>query len=444
MTRDLQFAMPSAVGAEKTILGAIMLDNKMFYEAAEQIDIEDFYLDAHRRIFACMAAVVEDQKAIDIITVTDRLEKRGEVNAVGGVAYVSSLIDGVPHQPSISSYTKIVRDKALLRKAIHCGLNIQSQASEHFADAQEVISQANEAAMNLTLDQRKRLAEPLSAIMPRMLKELYEYRKVDAERDAIGLRTGLKALDKKTTGYRLGEYVIVSGGTADGKTSMAIQAIIANLYDDVPTLLFSHEMTSEAIAMRILAAVGELEHSELRDSRSVNMFEIEKLPKLCETLGKWPLWVDDASGLHVREIVARIRAFVRRNKVKLVVVDYIQLVKGDGESSTERLTDVSGHLREIAKDEKIALLALCQYGRMENKTKRRPTLMDLKGASSLEQDAHMVLACYRPQDENMVYRGNDEIIILKQRNGPTGLGAAVTYDKRKLLFEPREDRHKDE
>jgi replicative DNA helicase len=441
-------SMPEAIDAEKTILGAIMLDNKAFYEVAESIGPEDFFLNAHQRIFAVMAALAEDQEVIDIITMTNRHEKRGELSVIGGGAYISSLIDGVPHSVGVDSYVKILREKAILRRAVHLGRGIEAKALEHFANAAEVVAKANDGALSLTMESRQRTAEPLSAIIPRMHKELVERQSVSEDRP-IGLRTGLKKLDASLKGYHLGEYVIISGATGDGKTSLALQAIIANMFDSVPTLMFSKEMTAESIAMRLLAAVGDWSHEELRDPRGVDMYTFQKLPALLDNMGKWPLWVDDASGLHIREVVARIRAFARRHKRVndprlLVVLDYLQLVNGDGDNTVERLNHVSGSVRDLTKREKLAMLALSQYSRPEGKVKRRPSLMDLKGSGQLEQDAFTVLACYRPQDEYTRYQGSDEILALKNRNGETGLAAKVKYDTKKLIFEEREDKHKDE
>jgi replicative DNA helicase len=424
------------VEAEKAILGAILLDN-FAYTQAGNLHPDDLSLDSHRVIFSVMREMAQANLPVDMVTLPDELGRRRALARVGGVPYLASLTDGLPRSTNIERYVELVRDAAQRRRFVTLcqdGLQMAQDGSETTGDcfsvtmAKLLAAAAHNGNMSVS-----RIGDCWCEFEQR-LERAGDVR----DRTAVGLRTGFSRLDEFTKGFQAGEYVVIGAATGEGKTSLAVQIILANLFDGVPTMFFSQEMTRQQVLSRMVLRLcqGEVSNHELRDPRRLNPAQRALIRHIGSTVERWPLWVADASRQDIRDMTFQARVMVHREKVKLIVVDYLQLVRGHGESRYERINSVSEGLRELAKSEKVTVIAVSQLARPEDKKKRRPVLYDLKESGNIEQDAHLVLLLYRPQERDGSFTREDEIIIAKQREGGTGV-IEVLFDPRVLTFSPR-------
>ena len=432
LDHKLDRGMPASPDAERTILGAILLDNHACNEASEALQPEDFYLDAHRRIFAGMAGLSARGQAIDIITLTEELSLRKEVESVGGVAYISSLIDGVPHQPSIAQYVKIVKDKSLLRALIHASNSAIAQALDQSDSAEQIIESAETAIFQIAED---RINEGFLSI-PAIVNDSFGTidKLLDRGHRITGLETHYTSLDEMTSGLQKSELVIIAARPSMGKTAFAMNIVEnAAVINNKVVGVFSLEMSRESLLKRMLCSQARVDSHKLRTGFT-NKEDRGKLITGLENLATAPIFIDDTPGITLSEMRAKSRRLLQREKrLDLIVVDYLQLMSsslaGGGkryENRTQEVSAISRGLKALAKEMGVPVLALSQLSRApEGRTgNNRPQLSDLRESGAIEQDADVVMFIFREEvynHDDPELEGKAEIIIAKQRNGPTGM-----------------------
>jgi replicative DNA helicase len=440
----LERSMPSNVEAERAILGAVLLDNDAYNQAAEFLRPEDFSLDSHRRIYLRMAELAETGKPVDFVTLTEQLGQHNEIEAVGGSAYVMSLTDGLPRVRNIEHYVRIVKDKALLRGLIHAATSAIQQAYEQDAPAQEIVESAESAIFQIA---EKRISEGFLGV-PAIVKgsfgsidRLYE----EGQR-ITGLETHFRELDDMTSGLQRADLVIIAGRPSMGKTAFAINiAENAAVKDKKVVGVFSLEMSRESLVRRMLCSQSKVDSHKLR-SGFLGRDDYNKLVTGLAALVEAPIFIDDTPGISVSEMRAKCRRLQQaQGRLDLIIVDYLQLVagtptgSGKHENRTQEVSAISRGLKGLAKEMRCPVIALSQLSRApESRTgNNRPQLSDLRESGAIEQDADVVGfifrgEVYKPDDPDL--EGKAELIIAKQRNGPTGV-ARLAFIKSSTRFE---------
>lgn len=424
---SLERGLPVSMEAERAILAAILLDNSLYDQAAENLNGDDFSLDAHRRIYSRMRDLQESGRPVDMITLVEELDRRKEVEAIGGVAYLSSLIDGVPERPSIEHYIRIVRNKALLRGLINIAQLAIAEAIEHTDEAEEVLGRAEQAIFQLS---ENRIGQGFLNI-PEIVKasfgsleELYA-----RGQEITGLATHYTLLDKLTSGLQASDLVILAARPSMGKTAFAMNiAENAAVLDGKVVGVFSLEMSREALLMRMLASCAQVDSRNLRQG-FLTKDDMRKLTQAMEQLMQAKLFIDDTPGISVSEMRAKARRLKQQEGLDLLIVDYLQLMSAVPiggkrfENRTQEVSAISRGLKAIAKELKVPVIALSQLSRAPESRggDHRPQLADLRESGSIEQDADLVAFIFREE----VYKKDDpdlegvaELIIAKQRNGP--------------------------
>jgi replicative DNA helicase len=429
-TTDYTFAstLPANVEAERSILGAILLDNFAYNESAEHLHPDDFSLDSHRRIYTRMMELAEASRPIDLITLTNELDRYKELQAVGDRAYISSLLDGVPDRPSIEHYIHIVRDKALLRGLIHASNAAIARAAEQSDPAIDVLNEAEAAIFQLS---EKRIGRGFMGIQE-IIKD--SFGSIDAllqrGQRITGLATHYEDLDEMTSGFQKADLIIIAARPSMGKTSFAMNiAENAAIEDQKVVAVFSLEMSKEALLQRILCSVARVDSHKFRTG-SLWQEDTKKISQALEKLTHAPIFIDDTPGISLSEMRAKARRLQQSQRgLDLIIVDYLQLMSGGSkryENRTQEVSAISRGLKALAKELSVPVVALSQLSRAPESrgaSDHRPQLADLRESGSIEQDADVVAFIFREE----VYKPDDpeldgiaELIIRKQRNGPTG------------------------
>ena len=442
---SLDRGLPASLDAERAILGAILLDNFTYHQAAEHLHAEDFSLDSHRRIYLRMMELMESNRPVDFVTLTEQLGQHKEIEAVGGVAYVTSLTDGLPRVKNIEQYVKIVKDKALLRNLIHAASSAIQKAYEQEAPAEEIVEAAESDIFKIS---EKRIGQGFLGI-PEIVKDSFgSIDKLYEQGQRItGLETHFENLDNMTSGLQKSDLVIIAGRPSMGKTAFAINiAENAAVRDTKVVGVFSLEMSRESLLLRLLCSQARVDSHKLRTG-FLNRDDYGKLVSALGALVEAPIYIDDTPSISVSEMRAKCRRLQQaRGNLDLVIVDYLQLVAaapaGGGrryENRTQEVSAISRGLKALAKELRCPVIALSQLSRApENRTgNNRPQLADLRESGAIEQDADVVgfifrEEVYKPDDPDL--DGKAELIIAKQRNGPTGT-VHLAFIKRFTRFE---------
>src|SRR5580704_12445707 len=429
----LERPLPSNLDAERSILGAILLDNSALNTAIEALKVDDFFLLQHRNVFNQMVALGEAQQPIDLVTLSDELHRRGELEASGGAAYLASLADGVPRVSNVEHYARIVKEKAMLRNLVHAANRIQQNALDGEEGADAILDDAESKIFALAED---RVKAGLISVKDIVRDNFERLEKIFREGKSVtGISTGYGELDKLLSGFQPSELIILAARPSQGKTALALNlaeniAIRAGL----PVALFSLEMSKESLLQRLVASVAQVDAHKFRSGH----LSREDWRRMTEGLGQIssaPLWVDDAGSTSVLEIGAKARRLKRDKGLSLVIVDYLQLISGRGRfnSRQEEVASISRGLKGLAKELQIPVLVLSQLTRAPERDERGPQLSDLRESGAIEQDADVVMFIYRPNFFNLnatpEERDMADILIAKQRNGPT--------DKVKFVFRSR-------
>jgi replicative DNA helicase len=419
--------LPANIDAERSILGAILLDNFAYNQAAEHLRTEDFSLDSHRRIYARMVDLAESSRPIDMITLIEELDRHKDLQAIGDVAYVSSLVDGVPERPSIEHYVKIVRDKALLRGLISAASTAIARASDQSDAAEDVLSDAEAAIFQLS---EKRIGRGFMGVQE-IVRETFG--SVDAllqrGQRITGLATHYTDLDEMTSGMQRSDLVIIAARPSMGKTAFVMNiAENAAIEDQQVVGVFSLEMSREALLMRLLCSQARVDAHKMRTG-SLWQDDTKRVVKAMEQLAHAPIFIDDTPGISLSEMRAKARRLKQsQGRLDLIIVDYLQLMSGGGkrfENRTQEVSAISRGLKALAKELQVPVIALSQLSRAPESRSgdHRPQLADLRESGSIEQDADLVMFIFREEvykQDDPELQGRAEIIIAKQRNGPIG------------------------
>jgi len=420
--------LPHNLEAERSVLGAILLHNEAFNLAAEVIDTEDFFRVAHRRIFDKMVKLAERGDAIDLVTLKEELGRSGDLEEVGGPAYITALVDGVPRSANVEHYAKIIKEKATLRSLITSANKILSTAYDAEEEADVILDQAEHAIFAIADDKIRSGFVSLKDLAQGSLDTI---EKLHARKELVtGVPTGFTDLDEMTSGLQPSDLVIVAARPSMGKTSLVLNiAQHIGTKTDMTVGLFSLEMSKEQLFLRMLTAEARIDAHRLRGG-FLGERDWGNLAQAIGTLTAAKVFIDDTPSIGVLEMRAKCRRLKSEHGLHLVIVDYIQLMQGRGrfENRTIEVASISRSLKGLAKELSVPIVVLSQLSRApEARSDHRPQLSDLRESGALEQDADVVLFIYREDqygDKNQPatdVQGVAELIIGKQRNGPTGV-----------------------
>ncbi|UWZ84709.1 replicative DNA helicase [Occallatibacter riparius] len=428
--------LPAAVDAEKTILGAILLDNHAHSEAAEKLEADDFSLDSHKRIYQRMGDLLAEQRPVDIVTLANELAKFKEIEAVGGVAYLASLTEGLPRRPVIEEYIKIVKDKSLLRRLMMICSQAIARAADQSETALEVLGAAEAGLLEVSEKSISNGFQSLDQIVAGSFGSIDNLYK--QSREVTGLATDFYELDRNTSGLQKGELVIIAARPSMGKTAFSVNICQnAAVNHGAVVAVFSLEMGKESLLRRMLSAQAWVDQRKLQTG-FLGREDHDKLQKALNDLVESRLFIDDTAGISLAEMRAKARRLKQQNngKLDLIMIDYLQLMSATlpsaggkrYENRTQEVSAISRGLKALAKELDVPVVALSQLSRSSERRgdDKRPLLSDLRESGSIEQDADVVMFIHREayynRDEEMSEsdRAKSEIIIAKQRNGPTG------------------------
>ncbi|MEQ1573151.1 MAG: replicative DNA helicase [Vicinamibacterales bacterium] len=426
VTAAAERTLPHNLEAERSVLGAILVHNDAFNLATQVIDAGDFYRDAHRRIFDKMVALNERHQAIDFVTLKEELARGGDLDEVGGPAYVASLADGVPRATNVEYYARIVKEKATLRNLIYAASKILTNAYEADQESDLILDEAESAIFSVADDRLKAGFIPMRDLVKESfpkIEQLFEQKRL-----ITGVPTGFVDLDEMTRGFQAGDLLIIAARPSMGKTSLVL-----NIAQHVATQpahsvgFFSLEMSKESLFIRLLTAEAQIDSHRLM-SGAIGQKDYGRISHALETLSAMKLYIDDTANISVLEMRAKARRLQSEHGLSMLVVDYIQLMTGRGrfENRTLELASISRSLKGLAKELGVPIVVLSQLSRApEARADHRPQLSDLRESGALEQDADVVMLIFREdaynRDPNHPDAGIAELILAKQRNGPTGV-----------------------
>ena len=416
---------PHSVEAEQAVLGGLLLDNAAFDRVSGRLCDEDFYRRDHRLIFRGIAELVERSEPADAVTLADHLGQTGRLEDAGGLAYLGSLARDTPTAANIGAYADIVHERAVLRRLIEIGGEIAASAHDtQGATANQLIEAAEQRVFELAeRGQRRTGVVTLKSILPATIDRIDTL--YNAEGELTGVPTGFEKLDKMTAGLQAGDLIIVAGRPSMGKTSLAINmAEYAAIRHQVHTLVFSMEMSAEALAMRLISSIGGVNHSQLRAGTFADE-DWSRINHAVSQMTRAPIYIDETPALTPGELRSRSRRLKREHGLGLIVIDYLQLmqVPGTKENRATEISEISRSVKALAKELKVPVIALSQLNRsVEQRQEKRPVMSDLRESGALEQDADVIAFIYREEvyDKDTPRRGIADIIIAKQRNGPIG------------------------
>ena len=415
--------LPHNLEAERAVLGAILLNAEAIHQAVEYIRDVDFFRDAHRRMFAKMLGLMEHGQAIDFITLKDELGRTGELDQVGGPAYISSLVDGLPHGINVGEYARIVKQKSTLRELIHTANRVLVSAYAAEEDAETVIDEAERDIFKIAEGSIHGGFVPMRDLANAGFAAVEQ---AHARKQLItGVPTGFKELDEMMAGLQPSDLIIVAGRPSMGKTSLVLNiAQFVGTKKAMTVGFFSLEMSKEQLFLRMLTSEAAIDGHRLRTG-FLGERDWPKLTDAMSTLTQAQIFIDDTASIGVLEMRAKARRLKAEHGLDLIIIDYIQLMQGRGrfENRVTEVASISRGLKGLAKELNVPVVVLSQLSRApENRPNRRPQLSDLRESGALEQDADVVIMIYREDvyeatEEN---QGVAELIMAKQRNGPTG------------------------
>jgi|YelNatPaOPRAMG01_1025707.scaffolds.fasta_scaffold27976_2 replicative DNA helicase len=419
----LQKLPPQSIESEQSVLGSILIDNDAIHKVAEILSPEDFYKETHQKIYQAMLSLYERGEPLDLITLSDELKRNKVLDKVGGIAYLVQLTEAVPTAANVLNYARIVKEKSLLRNLISAATEIISECYREEEEIEDLLDRAEQLIFSISEFRIKPSFYPIKDVLKetfKIIERLYERKEL-----ITGVPSGFKDLDRLTSGFQPSDLIIVAGRPSMGKTAFCLNiAQYAAIHARVPTAIFSMEMSKEQVAMRMLCSEAKVNASKVR-SGFLSEAELQRLTLAASILSDSPLVIDDTPALSVLELRAKARRLKREISLGLVIIDYLQLMRG--RSSTERreqeISEISRSLKALAKELQIPVIAISQLSRRaEDRPGRRPQLADLRESGAIEQDADVILFIYRDEvyNPNSPKKGIAEIIIGKQRNGPTG------------------------
>lgn len=425
---------PQHIEAEQSVLGGILIENDAINRVTEILDADDFYRDAHRKIFNALINLSERDEPADLITLTNELRKIDQLDAIGGASYLASLIDSVPTAANIEYYAKIVKEKAILRKLIQASTEIITQSYEDRGDVEGFLDEAERAIFDIS---EKRVRPSFYSIREIVKESFTTIERLFKKKELVtGVPSGFKELDRMTAGFQPSDLIIIAGRPSMGKTAFCLDvAEYAAIDNKIPVAIFSLEMSKEQLVIRMLCSQAHVEGTRLRTGY-LNESDWPKLTIAAGNLSEAPIYIDDTAALSALELRAKARRLKADRGLGMVIVDYLQLMKGRArvESRQQEISEISRSLKALAKELNIPVIAVSQLSRKtEERTGNRPQLSDLRESGAIEQDADLIVFIYRDEvynrSEDNPNRGKAEVIIGKQRNGPIGKIDLAFLDK---------------
>ncbi|MBY4596089.1 replicative DNA helicase [Ottowia caeni] len=444
--RDRQVAQlripPHSIEAESSVLGGLLLDNHAWDRVGDLLNDSNFYRHEHRLVFAACAKLINESKPADVITVFEELQRLGKADEIGGLAYLNSLAQYVPSASNIRRYAEIVRERSILRKLVTASDEIATSAFNPGGKPVAKILDEAESKIFKIGEEGSRMKQGFQAMDSLVVDLLDRVQEMaDNPNDVTGVPTGFVDLDRMTSGLQAGDMVVLAARPSMGKTAFAINiAEHVALNEGLPVAVFSMEMGAAQLAVRIVGSIGRIDQGHLRTGKLTDE-EWPRLTEAIERLRTISLHIDETPGLTPSELRANARRLARQcGKLGLIVVDYLQLMSGsssDGDNRATELGEISRGLKMLAKELQCPVIALSQLNRsVEQRTDKRPMMSDLRESGAIEQDADIIMFIYRDDYYNKDSRepGVAEIIIGKQRNGPTGT-VKLAFQKHLTRFE---------
>lgn len=415
---------PQNLEAETAVLGSMLLDKEAIARSIEKLDEESFYTESNRKIYQSILRLYDNNKAVDIVTLIEDLKKRGALEEAGGPSYITELAGSIPTAANVEHYAKIVKEKYLLRTLINTATTIATESYEPDTEVEELLDRAEKLIFDITSDHKR---EARVAEMKDVIKESIEtidrlYQRKD---NITGIATGLHDLDVKTAGLQKSDLIVLAGRPSMGKSALATSIMeYAAIVEKVPCAYFSLEMSRDQLAQRMLCSIAGVNAHKVR----TGFFSQTDWPKLVSAAGKLSessIFIDDTPGISALELRAKARRLKARYDIKLMVVDYLQLMRGAAriENRQQEISEISRSMKALARELDIPIIAISQLSRaVEQRADHRPMLSDLRESGAIEQDADVVMLIlreeyYSPTEEN---KGVAEVIIAKQRHGPVG------------------------
>ena len=432
---------PQNIEAEQAILGSCMLDPDAALKASEILpNASDFYRGSHQVVFNCVLELLENNQAVDILTVSNELRKKNKFDEVGGSEYLTDLLNVMPTTANVEYYSKIVREKAILRSLIHAGSAITDLGFVEDDTADDLLDRAESMVFNIA---QKRITRDFDKLKDTLYKTYERISKLYSRRAHVtGVSSGFTELDNLTAGFQDSDLIILAARPGMGKTALALNIAMNTAYNDKnPVAIFNLEMSKEQLALRLLCAYGKINSNRLRTGY-LGEADWPRLTKAMNDLVEAPVYLDDTPNLSVLEIRSKARRLQKSYGLKFLVVDYIQLIRGNSrtDNRAQELSEISRQLKGLAKELNVPVLCLSQLSRkVEERTDKRPMLSDLRESGAIEQDADLVVFIYRDayykkisgkKEENPEQIDNTtEVIIAKHRNGPTGIARMAFIDQ---------------
>lgn len=423
---------PQNLEAEMSVLGGVLLENEALNRALEYLTTSDFYRESHRKIFNALLVLADKSEPADLVTLTAVLKDRNELDDVGGSSYLATLVDYVPTAANISYYCKLVKEKAIARKLIEVSTDIATSGYEG-GEMEDILDRAEKSIFEISQNRTRPSYFPVRDILKdtfKSIEKLYERKEL-----VTGVPTGYHDLDKMTAGLQSSDLVIVAGRPSMGKTAFALNLIeyaTAHADNPVPAVIFSLEMSKEQLVQRMLCSLAKVDAGRLRTGH-LGESDWPKLTMAAGQLNETELYIDDTPAISVLELRSKARRLKAEHGLGLIVVDYLQLMRGSNpESRQQEISEISRSLKALAKELDLPVVALSQLNRsLESRTDKRPMMADLRESGAIEQDADVIMFVYREavycedcrSREKTCEKGHDkdaEIIIGKQRNGPIG------------------------
>ncbi|MCX5874519.1 MAG: replicative DNA helicase [Deltaproteobacteria bacterium] len=431
---------PQFLEGERAILGGLLIDNDALPKVLAILTPDDFYREAHRNIVKSIVDLFNKNEPVDLITLTAALKEKGFFENVGGVAFLTELIDAVPSAANIVHYAKVVKEKAILRQLISAATEISTRCYEDQPDVDEFLDEAEQILFRVGESRIGTGYHHIQELMKssfQTIESLYERKE-----NITGVSSGFRDLDSLTAGFQKSDLIIVAGRPSMGKTSLALNiGINAATEANVPTVIFSLEMSKEQIALRILCSKAKVNLKSLRTGY-LTPDDWARLTLAVGSISDSPLYVDDTPAITTLEIRAKARRLYKEKNLGMIIVDYLQLMKGPARSDSreKEISDISRSLKALAKELNVPIIALSQLNRkVEERPNKRPQLADLRESGAIEQDADVIIFIYRDEvynkSEDNPKKGEAEIIIGKQRNGPIGMITAH-FDAKYSTFRP--------
>ncbi len=424
---------PQSLEAEEAVLGAMMIDDAAANKAIGLLKSSHyFYKEAHKKIFEAMLILSEESNPIDTVSVSNELKKKKSLKSVGGLYYLTGLVDKVPTAANIETYASIVKEKGILRDLISASHHMSKKAFESGEDVATILDEAEQSIFSLTQQKDNKLFQHIQPILTQAIKNLEKMQ--SKKGSVVGIPSGIIDLDNVTAGFRKSDLIVIAGRPSMGKTALALSiARNAALESKVPTAIFSLEMSSDQLAQRLLSSEARIDGQKARTGR-LRTARWKDVVIASGKLADAPLFIDDTPALSILDLRSRARRLKREENIGLLVVDYLQLMQGPrrSENRQQEISYITQSLKALAKELDIPVIALSQLSRaVESRTNKRPVLSDLRESGAIEQDADLVIFLYRPyvyDDKKVDQKGLAYLIVAKQRSGPTRTVKATFID----------------